>query len=146
MGKGNVFGLSDSADFYVNTTRAEDETLSVIESLNLAPNKSITENIAANETFAFSFSSNPTELIGVTEVAIKANSKIINNTTNVTENIILSLTKGLTDTQSTSDNDGTVVYSQVKSDSFGITESVSTTLTRTEGPVNYSAINSIPLN
>ena len=146
LGKGNVFGLSDSADFYVNTTRAEDETLSVIESLNLAPNKSITENIAANETFAFSFSSNPTELIGVTEVAIKANSKIINNTTNVTENIILSLTKGLTDTQSTSDNDGTVVYSQVKSDSFGITESVSTTLTRTEGPVNYSAINSIPLN
>ena len=80
----------DSADFYINATRAEDETLSVIESLNLAPNKSITENIAANETFAFSFNSNRTELVGVTEVVVKANSKLVNNAASITENIILS--------------------------------------------------------
>ena len=128
LNKTNTFGLSEVVTKTIAFGRAVSDSSTILESASLNPSKDFGHSL------------------GVSDLSTISTTKAAGDFAGFTETVSLSFSKGLTDTQNTSDNGGTIVYSQSTTDSFAITESISTSLVRTTGVVNHSVINSEPLN
>ena len=145
---GETFGLDDLSDLPTTSVLNKTNTfgLSEVVTKTIAFGRAVNDSSTILESASLNSSKDFGHSLSVSDLPTISTVKTAGDFAGFTETVSLSFSKGLTDTQNTSDNGGTIVYSQSTTDSFGITESISTSLVRTTGAVNYGVINDEPLN
>lgn len=145
---GETFGLDDLSDLPTTSVLNKTNTfgLSEVVTKTIAFGRAVSDSSTILESASLNLNKDFGHSLGISDSPTISTTKAAGDFAGFTETVSLSFSKGLTDTQNTSDNGGTIVYSQSTTDSFGITESISTSLVRTTGAVNYGVINDEPLN